>query len=242
MIQTENRNQVPWGLFLLALLAVGGCEALTTPEGVGGPSSQLTLAQEALVLGFAPGDSAHSVTEDLVLASSVGKVPVEWNTSLATVVSPTGSVSRPAAETTVKLTATLADQSHSLARDFNVVVRSKDWTPTPAPAPGSSDIEVKFALSTASSPALTQISSGALMAEGGVTFRAEVTPVDPGRQIQSMTVSLDQVSWGGQLYPLNFSTGSSTRSFSASPVSFPLSDIPLLLGKAVATQNGYGVS
>ena len=91
-----------------------------------------------LVVGYAAGDSASSVTADLTLATSGSAgTSVSWASSNTAVVAADGTVTRPAANTQVTLTATVSKGAASDTKTFTVTVLAEgqgfvcqSWTKT----------------------------------------------------------------------------------------------------------------
>ena len=81
-------------------------------------------AKSALMIGYAAGDSAESVTQDIMLpATGENGVSVSWASSDAASISTTGMVTRPsAADTEVTLTATLTKNTARDERVFTLTV------------------------------------------------------------------------------------------------------------------------
>ncbi|MDN4640449.1 family 43 glycosylhydrolase [Agreia sp. PsM10] len=66
------------------------------------------------------------VTDDLALRTSIGDVAVAWASSDAATIATDGSVTRPAAEKQVALTATFSLDGQTATRDFTVTVLAED--------------------------------------------------------------------------------------------------------------------
>ena len=81
-------------------------------------------AKNALMIGYAAGDQAESVTQDVMLPTAgANGVSISWETSDAARVSTTGTVSRPNDQNTqVTLTATLTKNAASDERAFTLTV------------------------------------------------------------------------------------------------------------------------
>ena len=128
---------------LTASLAKGGVSdtksfpliVLALPS-VDDPSAEVAAAKAALVIGYATGDSASSVTRDLTLpASGANLVMITWASSASSVVSSTGSITRPAAgssDATVTLTATIAKSTASDTKAFVITVKALTVVDDPA--------------------------------------------------------------------------------------------------------------
>ncbi|MGA7148280.1 MAG: immunoglobulin-like domain-containing protein [Microbacterium sp.] len=65
------------------------------------------------------------VTDDIVLAEEIGDIAISWESSASGVIATDGSVTRPAADTEVELTATFARGDFSAERTFRVTVRAQ---------------------------------------------------------------------------------------------------------------------
>lgn len=89
----------------------------------------------SLALGFKGEDTKDSVTEDITLKTTENGVNITWVSSVSTVVSTVGKVTRPAAgepSATVKLTATLKKGAVTETKEFTVVVIAEDYVETGA--------------------------------------------------------------------------------------------------------------
>ncbi len=96
--------------------------------------TSLQDAHTALVVGFASGDSATSVTQDVTLATASGDVTISWASNNASVISNSGVVVRPSHEdddATVVLTATLSYDGETLTKEFTLVVLANEVPPAP---------------------------------------------------------------------------------------------------------------
>ena len=82
------------------------------------------MAKNALMIGYATGDGAESVTQDVMLPTAgANGVSVSWASSNAARVSTTGTVNRPdSANTAVTLTATLTKNEARDTRTFTLTV------------------------------------------------------------------------------------------------------------------------
>ncbi len=81
----------------------------------------------ALVIGYAQGDSAASVTQDMTLpATGASGTTISWTSSDTNVIANNGTVTRPAADAandaTVTLTATITKNSESVTKEFTLTV------------------------------------------------------------------------------------------------------------------------
>lgn len=120
------------GLFccLAVLLWMG----MLMSRGSKSPSSnQVTSAEAvaaataALTIGYAAGDSASGVTQNLTLpATGIDSSTIVWASSAATVVSTAGVVTRPnIGNANVTLTATITAGSASDTKDFAITVKAQ---------------------------------------------------------------------------------------------------------------------
>ncbi|WP_044206429.1 T9SS type A sorting domain-containing protein, partial [Flammeovirga sp. OC4] len=90
----------------------------------------LQEASDALMITYAEGDNAESVTSSLTLPlTSSHASTVAWSSSNEAVISSDGTVTRPSATTTVTLTATLSLEEETVTKLFEVVVL-KEEVPT----------------------------------------------------------------------------------------------------------------
>ena len=86
----------------------------------------VTAAVEKLAVGYASGDSAAKVTQNLTLPTNVDGVTVSWASSNSAVVGTDGKVNRPDADTQVTLTATLTKNAATGTKPFVVLVLKKE--------------------------------------------------------------------------------------------------------------------
>ena len=87
-------------------------------------SAAIEMAKDALMISYAEGDSADSVTQDVTLPTTgENGVAISWASSDAASISTTGMVTRPsAANTDVTLTATLTKNTARDERTFTLTV------------------------------------------------------------------------------------------------------------------------
>ena len=87
----------------------------------------VTAAVEKLAVGYASGDSAAKVTQNLTLPTNVDGVTVSWASSNSAVVGTDGKVNRPDADTQVTLTAILTKNAAKTKKALVVtVIRDMD--------------------------------------------------------------------------------------------------------------------
>ncbi len=86
----------------------------------------VTAAVEKLAVGYASGDSAAKVTQNLTLPTNVDGVTVSWASSNSAVVGTDGKVNRPDVDTQVTLTATLTKNAATGTKPFVVLVLKKE--------------------------------------------------------------------------------------------------------------------
>lgn len=84
---------------------------------------KLDAAHKELEIHFTAPDNKDSVTKDLTLVPSVGEVQVTWVSEKTDIISNAGKVTAPAADTLVKITATLKIGELSKDKDFTVNVK-----------------------------------------------------------------------------------------------------------------------
>ncbi len=108
---------------LTGTFALGG-ESITRTSEVTvpaiDPQRDLDRAADAFDLGI------EVVTADIVLREAVDDIDVTWESSDPGVLSETGDVTRPAADTEVVLTATFARGDNSAERTYTVTVKAQD--------------------------------------------------------------------------------------------------------------------
>ena len=83
-------------------------------------------AIDSVAITYATGDSESMVTQNLTLITSVGEVAVTWASSNPAVISNSGVVTRPSADTGVGLTATLTYGDYSRTRQYYVTVKAAE--------------------------------------------------------------------------------------------------------------------
>lgn len=107
---------------------------------------EVAADKNALAIRYASGDSASSVTMDLVLptSGSHGTI-ISWTSDHASVLSSKGAVSRPPADTTVTLTALITKGDSSDTRSFTVTVIAAVLTDAQAVALDKDALEIDFA-------------------------------------------------------------------------------------------------
>jgi hypothetical protein len=106
----------------------------------------VSIDKNALAIGYAAGDSASGVTSNLTLSTSgANGSSIAWSSSDATVISQTGVVTRPAAETSITLTATVAKGSASSVVMFNLLVLPATMTDAQAAAADRDALDIVFA-------------------------------------------------------------------------------------------------
>src|SRR5690554_5515627 len=76
--------------------------------------------KDALALGFATGDTAAGVTANITLKTTEDGVAITWVSNNTAVITNAGVVTRPEADTTVKLTATLSKGAVKETKEFDV--------------------------------------------------------------------------------------------------------------------------
>lgn len=112
------------GMLLLVTLFFTGCPGTENPSGTTVSDADLVAAAKtALTIGFVSGDTAEKVREDVTLATAgASSVKITWSSSVASVISTTGTVTRGLKNTDVALTATISKGDASDTKVFTVVV------------------------------------------------------------------------------------------------------------------------
>jgi hypothetical protein len=96
--------------------------AATTP---GSSAAEVLDAKASLEVGYASGDTASAVTGNLALpGSGATGVLVTWSSSLPSVVTASGILTRPSADTAVTLTATLSKGTSVTTKVFLLTVKA----------------------------------------------------------------------------------------------------------------------
>lgn len=93
-------------------------------EPVESDEEAVAAAKTKLEIGFATGDSADAVTQDLTLAADLDGVAIAWKSSAEDVITPAGVVTRQAIDREVTLTATLTKGSATDTKAFTVLVKA----------------------------------------------------------------------------------------------------------------------
>lgn len=90
--------------------------------------------KDALALGFATGDTAAAVTQNLTLKTTEEGVAITWASDKTAVITNAGVVTRPAEDAAVKLTATLTKGAVKETKVFDVTVLAAEVVETGAKA------------------------------------------------------------------------------------------------------------
>ncbi len=105
----------------LVLIGLGGC--LATSEGLSDLDS-VAADKDALDISYAGTDSVTSVTQALTLPTTGDNgTTITWVSSDTTVIANDGAVTRPAADATVTLTATITKNEASDTKTFTLTVK-----------------------------------------------------------------------------------------------------------------------
>ena len=105
----------------LVLIGLGGCSA--TSEGLSDLDS-VAADKDALDISYAGTDSVTSVTQALTLPTTGDNgTTISWTSSDTTVIANDGAVTRPAADATVTLTATITKNEASDTKTFTLTVK-----------------------------------------------------------------------------------------------------------------------
>lgn len=101
-------------------------------KAIGNSETAVAASINALEIGYATGDSATSVTQNLTLSTTdvVNGTIIAWSSSNTAVVSNTGVVVQQAADTVVTLTATVSSGSNSGTKEFQVTVKASNSVTT----------------------------------------------------------------------------------------------------------------
>lgn len=116
-------------LMLVAVLGLVACQDPANPD-----QDTVDAALEQVALVFGEGDSLSKVTRNITLPTAVGEVTITWASSNAAVVSNTGAVVRPNADTVVSLTATLTLGEVSETKVFTLTVKAAEAAASPEEA------------------------------------------------------------------------------------------------------------
>jgi len=110
---------------LFSMMALVACGAGPDKSASLAPAQAVAAAEQFLAIGYAPGDSASSVTQNLTLpAKGINGSTVTWASSNASVVTTVGVVSRPVTgDASVSLTATITVGTANATKIFPITVR-----------------------------------------------------------------------------------------------------------------------
>lgn len=86
-------------------------------------AAAVAAAKNTLAVGFATGDSATNVTQNLTLPATVGDVAVVWSSNTLASLSNAGVVVRGLTDVNVVLTATLTKNNATDTKTFNLVIK-----------------------------------------------------------------------------------------------------------------------
>ncbi|HLV88061.1 MAG TPA: immunoglobulin-like domain-containing protein [Candidatus Sulfotelmatobacter sp.] len=150
---------------LVWTIALVGCGGVSTKEVQISPTQAVAAEKAALVLGYAAGDSASSVTQNLTLPTSgVDSTTVAWTSSNPTVISTTGVVTQPlTGDVNVTLTATIADGTTSDIKAFLVTVKAQ-MTDAQAVAAAKAALAIGYA----SGDSATGVTQNLTLASSGI--------------------------------------------------------------------------
>lgn len=136
--------------FVTIAMLTGSCSNLFN-KASDADESFVDTDKSTLSITYASGDSAASVTQDITLPTSLGTgTKVVWASSNASVLSSTGTVTRPVFDvddpkTTVTLTATIANGTATTTETFTVVVMPQDPTDAEAVASDKEALAIGYA-------------------------------------------------------------------------------------------------
>jgi len=105
--------------------------AINTAIAAAQDKDAVAAAKALLDIGYIPGDSITSVTQNLTLAPSSGGVTIIWTSDNQSIISNTGTVIRPsytAGNATVKLTANLSKNLAADMKEFTITVLKASQT------------------------------------------------------------------------------------------------------------------
>ena len=112
---------------LLTILALAGCGGVSSGNPPISPVDAVAAAKAALTVGYAPGDSAASVTKNLTLPTTgLDGSTIAWTSSNPAVVTNSGVVTQPTTQdANVTLTATITVKTASDTKAFPVTVKAQ---------------------------------------------------------------------------------------------------------------------
>ena len=97
---------------------------ITACGGTGDNSEALDTAKNDLAIQYAASNSILHVTSNLTLPSEIGDFDVTWVSGNTNVITNSGVVTRPAADTPVMMTATITDGELSVTKVFVLMVKA----------------------------------------------------------------------------------------------------------------------
>jgi trimeric autotransporter adhesin len=103
-------------------------ESLTVESQASADAAAVAAAKAALAIGYATGDSANSVTQNLTLPTTSNGATITWASDNPSVVATNGTVTRPASgqpNATVTLTATITKGAATDTKTFTVTVKAQ---------------------------------------------------------------------------------------------------------------------
>ncbi len=150
----------------LVLIGLGGCSA--TSEGLSDLDS-VAADKDALDISYAGTDSVTSVTQALTLPTTGDNgTTITWVSSDTTVIANVGAVTRPAADATVTLTATITKNEASDTKTFTLTVK-KTLSDAESVAADKAALDIGYA-GTDSATSVTQALTLPTTGDNGTTI------------------------------------------------------------------------
>src|SRR5581483_2271620 len=158
---------------LLCMVTLAGCGGVSSGKSPISPAEAVAAAKAALAIGYGSGDSATSVTHNLILPTTgLDGSTIAWNSSNPGRVTSAGVVNRPlTGDASLTLTATLTVGSASDTKAFPVIVKAQ-MTDAQAVAAAKAALTIGYA-SGDSASSVTQNLTLALSGINGSTVAWE---------------------------------------------------------------------
>ncbi|MFC3803698.1 immunoglobulin-like domain-containing protein [Cohnella sp. GCM10012308] len=201
-------------------------------------------AKTALAIGYASGDSAASVTQNLTLATSgTNDTTITWSSNTLTTIANNGLVTRPSytiGDRTVTLTATIKKGSATDAKAFTVTVKALPETDAEAVASAKTALAIGY-VSGDSATSVTQDLTlpGAGASDTTITWSSDVlaaiandgTVIRPSFTAGDRTVTLTATIKKGSV--------TDTKPFTVTVKALPESDAEAVASAKTALEIGY---
>ncbi|MEK3719013.1 immunoglobulin-like domain-containing protein [Paenibacillus sp. FSL H8-0034] len=133
--------------------------------------ADVNAAQSALTIGYANGDSATSVKSSLNLPTTgANGTTVTWSSSDTSVVDNDGTVTRPTADTSVTLTATISKGTSTATKTFTVTVVKATGNSETAVAASINALAIDYAIGDSATSVTQNLTLATTDAANGTTI------------------------------------------------------------------------